>query len=104
MAPETQARVFEAFEQGDASTTKHYGGTGLGLTIAARLVALMGGALEVSSKPGLGSTFTFVAHLPDAGILEAPRGESAHPEKPGLQRSSHGVRVLVAEDDDSTRC
>jgi two-component system, sensor histidine kinase and response regulator len=60
------SRIFEAFTQLDSSTTREYGGTGLGLTIARRLALLMGGQLEAESREGEGSTFSLVAWFPRA--------------------------------------
>lgn len=64
IASENQRRIFEVFSQGDASTTKRFGGTGLGLTIANSLLALMNSKLELHSEIGIGSTFYFELALP----------------------------------------
>ena len=89
-------RIFEAFEQADTSITRTHGGTGLGLTISARLVSLMGGPLKVKSVKGQGSTFSFLARFPISDqILPQLRTQSI-PEMRGL-------RVLVVDDNATNR-
>jgi two-component system sensor histidine kinase/response regulator len=63
-----QSSIFEPFTQADSSTTRRYGGTGLGLTIAAKLAALMHGEINVASEPGTGSVFTLNARVQRAGV------------------------------------
>jgi CheY-like chemotaxis protein len=91
--PEARQReVFEAFSQADESITRRYGGTGLGLAISSRLVALMGGALEIKSSVGVGSCFSFTIPI---------RGESA--AAPARSPAFDGKRVLVLEPIELTR-
>src|SRR5262249_14180315 len=69
-----RAHIFEAFAQADSSTTRRYGGTGLGLSIAKHFCEMMGGSIEVTSEPGIGSEFRFNARF---GLQTKPAGELA---------------------------
>ncbi len=101
IAPEAQSRLFTTFEQADNSTTRKYGGTGLGLAISQQLTKLMGGRIDLSSTPGLGSEFTFTLSF-DYASDEAPAAltavSSSHAEQT-LRECFGGTRILLAEDD-----
>lgn len=107
MTAAVQQSLFQPFSQGDASTTRTYGGTGLGLALSRRLTRLLGGDLVlVSSEPGKGSTF--VATLPLALASEpdlAPPDGKVKPQAASgeLRPSLEGVRVLLVEDSPDSR-
>jgi two-component system sensor histidine kinase/response regulator len=89
-------QIFEAFAQADSSTTRHYGGTGLGLTISTRLVELMGGSISVDSEVGRGSTFSFTMRLglqPDS---------ATRPLRQDAARLK-GMRALIVDDNATNR-
>jgi len=104
IAPEVAARLFAAFEQADTSTTRRYGGTGLGLVITKKLAELMGGSAGVDSQPGQGSTFWFTARLKktagQAKLAGSPAPESA---EAALARRFAACRVLLVEDEPVNR-
>jgi two-component system, sensor histidine kinase and response regulator len=96
ISKDKQETIFRAFEQEDTSTTRKYGGTGLGLTITARLVAMMGGTIHLESEPGRGSTFAFTARF----------GRQLHPPEPVAALSPpllHNLPVLIVDDNATNR-
>lgn len=104
IAPQDQRRIFDVFEQVDASPTRRFGGTGLGLAISRRLVMLLGGQMGVASEPGKGSTFWFTARFDKVAPEAVERQEaSAAPAGRELAVRYAGTRVLVVEDDPFNR-
>jgi len=102
--PEDQPRLFQAFEQGDATTTRKYGGTGLGLAIVKQLAQVMGGEAGVDSTPGVGSTFWFTARLQRGhGVMPSETVKVAADGETQLRRKSSGRWVLLAEDNPINR-
>jgi len=93
LLPRDQARVFESFVQVEGTLARRQGGTGLGLTIARRLVEAMGGSLTLHSSPGQGSLFFFTLVLPSCPERDCATQEEAAPVRP-----ARPLRVLLAED------
>jgi len=94
ISAEATQKIFEPFAQADGSTTREYGGSGLGLTICKRLLVLMGGDIFVESVVGQGSKFSFNLCLPLA---------KGAPAAPAASRPLEGVRVLVVDDNQANR-
>ncbi|HYC84774.1 MAG TPA: response regulator, partial [Chryseosolibacter sp.] len=89
-------RLFKAFSQVDSSTTRKYGGTGLGLVICEKLVALMGGNIRVQSQPGAGTTFTFTV---ETHVSQQSIRTHVHYSTAGI----HGKKVLIVDDNSTNR-
>ncbi len=89
------SKLFQSFTQADTSTTRKYGGTGLGLTISKRLVEMMGGKIWVESEPGQGTTFIFTAVF--------GRGTGKEKERPKTPADLRGMKVLVVDDNATSR-
>jgi signal transduction histidine kinase/DNA-binding response OmpR family regulator len=96
MNEEQLSRLFQAFTQADSSTTRNYGGTGLGLTITRHFATMLGGNIEVTSKPGEGSTFTFT--LPDQPVAMATSSAELVTTLDGVANGA-ALTVLVVDDD-----
>ncbi len=98
LSPAQIARIFEPFEQADKSTTRRFGGTGIGLTICRRIVAAMNGDIEVTSEPGRGSTFTLRVSL-DVVEPAAPRlrASMTEPRRVFVALPASATRNLLCE-------
>jgi signal transduction histidine kinase/CheY-like chemotaxis protein len=102
MTEEQLGRLFQAFTQADASTTRKYGGTGLGLTISRRFSQMMGGEITVASEEGKGSVFTVRVPAQVVIMEDAEDGNTAQDET-ALTSSGSAGTVLVVDDDPVTR-
>jgi len=91
ITPEQQKKIFQSFEQAESSTTRKYGGTGLGLAISKSIIEQMGGAIQVESEPGKGSTFTFTIQL--------QRGKEEKHKLLSDDVNLKNLRIMAVDDD-----
>ena len=100
MSEEFMDRIFDEFSQENNGARTSYKGTGLGMTIAKRYVDLMGGKIEVSSRQGIGSTFTVEIPLLITDHILYQKEDKSKKDKSKKERDLHGLHVLLAEDND----
>lgn len=98
IAEDRQSHIFDSFVQADSSTTRHFGGTGLGLTICRELVELMGGRLSLTSREGAGSTFSVAVPLARGAALSSPTDLLREEPEAAGESLGEALRVLAAED------
>ena len=102
LSQEQQVKIFEAYSQASASTTRKSGGTGLGLTISSKIIKSMGGELQVESEEGKGATFFFVISMKEAVLAAIEEVTEVEDETEVIQDASKkafdDLSVLVAED------
>lgn len=100
IAPEQARKLFTPFTQANASVARLYGGTGLGLSISQAIVQMMGGEIELETKPGAGSVFQFTIRVPATQGVEARPAEDDFPD---FSRILKGKRILIVDDIDINR-
>lgn len=96
ISPESLRHLFQSFSQADASTTRRYGGSGLGLVISKRLAELMNGDMSVESTPGVGSTFRFSVVVENVPVKPRPYHAAGH-------LALAGKRLLIVDDNETNR-
>ena len=103
ISPEQKKKLFQSFSQADSSTTRKYGGSGLGLIISKKIIHMMGGEIWFESDQGVGSTFSFVVHLENGQdqtlSVDVDRGEQAEDLYHSV-RKLHGAKILVVDDNE----